>query len=459
MTRKKAGNIVDRIRGLDREKAIDVILDLANNGLLPDPENDPSPNTPSGSIPVYQKPNKKKRRKKPGRKKGHPGKSRKIPDQIDEYKEHSLSACPHCDTPVNDPVESRKRYVEEIPPVKPMVTEHTIHRYWCPCCKKTVEPVFTEAMPGNNIGLRVYIYTAWLHYALGLSTGNLVKILNYLFQFRLTTGALAKGWQKLAEHLKPEYNRIRQRARKSAVLHADETGWRLNGVTHWLWCFSSKDLCYYIIDRTRGSPVLKRFLGEFFQGILICDFYAAYNFLKALAKQRCLYHLFSELLKVDRLNHTASWKRFRKKLSALLKDAVKLWEEKDQLPEKEYSLQRDALNRKLDRLIETPADKSDGRRICRRLRSHRDEILTFLDHANVSPYNNHAEQQMRKPVLVRRIIQQNRSKKGAWTQAVLMTIFRTAELKGENPLTAVESIVKNNLAAAKIKRKTTPKVA
>jgi hypothetical protein len=49
---------------------------------------------------------------------------------------------------------------------------------------------------------------------------------------------------------------------------------------------------------------------------------------------------------------------------------------------------------------------------------------------------------MRKAVLCRKVSQQNRSEKGAVTQAVLMSLFRTAELEKKNPVEAV-------LAAAK----------
>ena len=37
-----------------------------------------SPSTPSGMVPVYEKPNTKKRRKKPGARKGHPGHRRQV---------------------------------------------------------------------------------------------------------------------------------------------------------------------------------------------------------------------------------------------------------------------------------------------------------------------------------------------------------------------------------------------
>ena len=72
-------------------------------------------------------------------------------------------------------------------------------------------------------------------------------------------------------------------------------------------------------------------LGILFKGILICDFWGAYNKIKALAKQRCFYHLFTELVKVDKHNGSLSWKIFRKKLSRLLKDAIRLSEKREQM--------------------------------------------------------------------------------------------------------------------------------
>ncbi|MCK4342007.1 MAG: hypothetical protein KAY37_09825 [Phycisphaerae bacterium] len=44
---------------------------------------------------------------------------------------------------------------------------------------------------------------------------------------------------------------------------------RVQGQTCWLWCFANGQVCYYLIDRCRGSPVLQRFFGEAFDGILL----------------------------------------------------------------------------------------------------------------------------------------------------------------------------------------------
>jgi transposase len=88
----------------------------------------------------------------------------------------------------------------------------------------------------------------------------------------------------------------------------------------------------------------------------------------------------------------------------------------------------------------------DAKRLIKRLKRHKNELFTFLDYNDLSPYNNHAEQQMRKPVQTRKISQQNRSITGAKTQAILMTLFRSAELQGKNAVETVLSVVKAVIA-------------
>ena len=89
---------------------------------------------------------------------------------------------------------------------------------------------------------------------------------------------------------------------------------------------------------------------------------------------------------------------------------------------------------RIDQLIESPREDKDVNRLIKRLIRHRNELFTFLEYSGVSPYNNHAEQQIRKPVMTRKISQQNRSDQGAETHAIFMSLFGSAELQGLNPV-------------------------
>ena len=302
-------------------------------------------------------------------------------------------------------------------------------------------------MPNARIGLRIVVLTAWLHYLVGVSLKNLVQMLSVFSGFQVSIGGLTQAWKNLASLLKPLYDEIGQRVSQSAVLAADETGWRLSGITHWLWCFVTSALCYYVITRSRGSPVVREVLGRIFQGILICDFWGAYNKIRALAKQRCFYHLFTELVKVDQHNRSAGWKAFRKKLCRLLKDAIRLSEKKHHLSAHAYQRRKRRLYHRLTQFLAVPNQDRDANRLLKRLKRHQEELFTFLEYPDVSPYNNHAEQQMRKPVLTRKVSQQNRSDDGAKTQSILMSLFRSAELQGQNPVESILSIAKSSLQA------------
>lgn len=444
MTRDEAAAILE----LPREQAIDEILALADKAEKFDRLcAESSPTCPSGQKPPYLKDPAKKRKKKPGRKKGHPGVARTRPEKIHHYKEHTLDACPECQSALGKPIKHHKRYTMDIPPVEVEVTEHTVHGYWCSHCKKAVYPKVADALPNGNLGIYLLVLTAWLHYWVGMSVRNIVRLLAFVFGFDVSAGGLTQAWKRLSAVLKPLYDDIGKQIENSAVLNADETGWRISGITHWLWCFATDRFCYFVIEKSRGSPVVKKVIGKLFAGILICDFWGAYNKICALAKQRCFYHLFTELEKVDKRNKTAAWKAFRKKLGRLLMDAVRLSVKKKDLAPAVFERRKIRLYDRLDQLIASPREDKDVNRLIKRLIRHRNELFTFLDYDGVSPYNNHAEQQMRKPVMTRKISQQNRSAQGAEAHAIFMTLFRSAELQGLNPVEAVLHLAKKMLEA------------
>ena len=446
MTRDEAEAVLE----LPHNKAIDTIVALAEKAEKYDQFcGQVAPTTPSGMTPTYLKPKPQGRPKRPGRKKGHDGVSRPQPQEVDHFKEHTLERCPHCQTSLKEAVKAYQRYTEDIPPIeKPEVTEHTVHGYWCPQCKKVVFAPVPDAFPNAMIGLRLVVFAAWLHYLVGVSVNNIVRILSVVCSFKISAGGLTQAWKNLSILLEPIYHGIGQSISTSAVLNADETGWRLNGITHWLWCFTTKELCYYLITKSRASPVVKQTLGTLFKGILICDFWGAYNKISALAKQRCFYHLFTELAKVDKNNASPQWKAFRKKLARLLKDAVRLFERKDPGQFETFVRRKGRLYHRLEQFLQEDHKDKDAKRLIKRLKRHKDELFTFLEYENVSPYNNHAEQQMRKPVLTRKVSQQNRSEQGAKTHAVLMTLFRSAELQGKNPVETVLTLAKTKIGKA-----------
>ena len=317
-----------------------------------------------------------------------------------------------------------------------------IHRDWCPKCKKKVEPPVPDALSGATLGNRVLALSAWLHYSLGNTLSQIVEVFNFHLQLPLSEGGLLQMWYRLQAILFAWYEEIQQEALNSAVLHADETGWRVNGKTHWLWCFTTQNLTYYMIDRSRGSPALAKFFIQEFGGTLVSDFWGAHNAVLCASRQMCLAHLLRELEHTEKYKSPGkNWAPFAKKLRRLLGDAIRLWRAKPELSSKTYASRRRCLTVRLQTLIDSDWDNTHARRLIKRLRRHRDDLFTFLDQEGVPFDNNHAERTIRPAVIIRKNSYGNRSQRGADCQAVLMSIFRTLKQRGHDPIgTVIEAV-------------------
>jgi transposase len=395
-------------------------------------------------VPLYEKPTVSKRAKTPGGKPGHPGACRKPPPEITHHEEHPpLAVCPDCGSPLPAPSERRFRLIEDIPETQPEVTEHSIPRRWCPTCQKIVEPPVPDALPGATFGHRLIALTAWLHYGLGATISQILAVLRHALHFTLTEGGLVDAWQRLAAILKPWYDAIGREVKQGGTLHADETGWRVAGRTVWLWCFTTAHATYYMIDRCRGAPALLKFFTEEFAGVLVTDFWAAYNVVVCAARQACLVHLFRELEKVDELDGSETWAAFRKKLKRLLGDAIRLGAQRQDLSQETFASRRALLDTRRDELLATPRANAHAKRLLKRLRRYRNALFTFLDHPDVPSDNNHAEREIRPAVIIRENSLCNRSENGATVQAILMSVYRTLKLRGLDPLETIVSALKD----------------
>ena len=267
---------VDRHVPTDRGAMIFLLMQLSAIVSTPAPAG--GANTPSGTIPPYQKPEKKSTRKgkKRGGQPGHEGHSRTPPVRIDRRETHQLPACPNCGGELKRTGDARTRVLEDIPDdLQPEVVEHTIHRDWCPCCRQQVEPKVPDALPKCTLGHRTLALSAWLYYGLGVTISQILQVFNCHLAMKLTAGGLLQMWHRMALLFEPWYDQIHRHCLDAGVLHADETGWRVEGETWWMWCFSTKDSTYDMLDRSRGHPALNQFFVEEFQGVLVSDFWSA----------------------------------------------------------------------------------------------------------------------------------------------------------------------------------------
>lgn len=391
--------------------------------------------TPSSTVPPYQKPTTPARQKPKGGQPGHPGAARPRPTRIDRREVHRLTNCPHCGGPVQPTVVTRTRIIEDIPDdLHTETVEHTIHRSWCPCCRKQAEPTVPDALPQCTLGHRTTVFAAWLYYGVAVTISQIVRVFNHHLQMAITAGGLLQMWHRQADIFGPWYEQIHRHCLAAGVLHADETGWRVEGETWWLWCFSTSDATCYQLDRSRGHPALEKFFTEAFDGVLVSDFWAAYDAIGRY-QQKCWPHLLRDLKEVHEGSENGTdWPTFYHRLRRVYGDAIRLVAARPTLPPAAYDLKLAKLQGRLVALAATNWTNPHAQRLAKRLAKYGDDLLTFVEFEGVPSDNNQAEREIRPAVLMRKASYGNQSEAGADTRAILMTIFRTLKRRGHDPL-------------------------
>ena len=346
-----------------------------------------------------------------------------------------MPACPDCGCGLVRTGRTRTRIIEDLPEdLKAETTEHTIHRDWCPRCKKQVEPKVPDALPHCTLGHRVVTLAAWLHYGLGTTISQIVAVFGHHLHLAMTAGGLMQMWHRLADVFGPWYEQIHRHCLEAGVLHADETGWRVDGKTWWLWCFATTDATFYLLDPSRGHPALDKFFVEEFEGVLVSDFWAAYDAIGRM-KQKCWPHLLRDLKEVDKGKENGEdWPEFAKKLRRVYTDAVRLAGARTKVSGDEYGMKLARLHGRIIDLSVKEWVNGHARRLAKRLYKYGDELLTFVECEGVPADNNHAEREVRPAVMMRKVSQGNRSERGAYTRAVLMTVYRTLKKRSLEPL-------------------------
>ena len=190
--------------------------------------------------------------KRPARAPGHQGSRRPVPKQVDERVDAPLSSCPHCGGRVTD-VRPIKQTVEDIPAVRPVVTEIVTYRGTCADCGRvrSMHPgqvSLASGAAGAQVGPRAAALAIDLNKRLGIPAAKTCAVLNEHFSLKRTPGGLVHLEARLARRLTPTYEELAALIRKSHVVHVDETSWWVGGPGHWLWVFTNPKFVLYVVD-------------------------------------------------------------------------------------------------------------------------------------------------------------------------------------------------------------------
>lgn len=413
-------------------------------------------NRPTDQPPPEPAPNPAPaRRKKRGAPKGHPGWFRKPPASIDRrVKVPAPNHCPHCHHPALQPVQESWEHLQEdiVLAIRPHVTCFDHSQAYCPHCNQTVVQAAEGEILNAPIGPVAKATATYLRYSLGMPYRKVQRLFHDLFGLDFVPSSAWGFDQRAAARGEPLYQDLHDKIQAAQVAYADETGWRVDGVNHYLWYAGNTQVAYYQVDRHRSSQVAQDLLGSAFGGVLVCDDYAAYHGVHPQARQACLAHYARQsrnlLEQMDLLvqmgeSDTPAARRFTAQSLAVFKEACALGRERNQHPltPEAIAAAKRGFNQRLDRACRHPLDFAPAETFRKRLLQQRDACFTFLDHPDVDPTNNHAERALRPSVIFRKITFGNRSQAGARVHGILTSLIQTAILQKVAPRPFLQKLI------------------
>ena len=386
------------------------------------------------AIPKWAKPNKSEEQrakaKKKGPKPGHAPHPRILPTNIDETVVVFPESCPegHGELPFPSPSKWHTHVQIDLPePGKPVVTEFLVGSSYCVSCGKYHSAGGRVA--GSLYGPRFHAQVSYWKYGLGLTLLKIQKLLKEQYTLEISTGQLSEILTRAAKSFGDGYDDLKTSLREQSHLHVDETGWREDGKNAWLWSFSNQDLSVYVIDPTRSQSVVEEVLGAVFAGVLCSDFYGAYHQIQA-DKQKCWAHILRDLHNLGKKEpENLEILYFASRLKSFFDRGKRLREKRADGKDVAKELKR--LTGDTERFACRKFKHIELQTLAKRLIKYRREMYTFIE-KDLEPTNNNAEREIRPAVLMRKISYGNRSAQGRANQAVLMSMIRTAEKRGQN---------------------------
>jgi transposase len=419
-------------------------------------------NSGNSSMPPssdrFSKPAPKSLRGKTGRKQGKqpgtPGANLSLVENPDTIVDHTPSACAGCGAGLRrtDRAGVIRRQVVDLPPVRPSVTEHRLHRLRCRGCRQ----VTTAAAPaeatapacyGPNVtALAVYLLT-YQH----IPVARTAQMLADLLGLPVSTGWVAGVLTPVATNLDEFAERVEQALRAAPVAHFDETGIRVEGKNWWLHVACTSRLTAYLPHRQRGGEAMDDFgILTRFRGVAVHDGLMSYqDFGRKHA--RCNAHHLRELVAASEAFPEHSWPRIAMKTLEQLNTAAHAARDAGLA-----AIPAHVVDPLISRFVRTinvglllhPPDRgrkqSKTRNLLVRLRDYQQQVLLFARDLTVPFTNNQAERDLRMIKAQLKISGGWRTQHGVQAWLRVRGYISTARKNGLHLITALRDAITGN---------------
>ena len=378
-----------------------------------------------------QRPRKGKGKRGRGGQKGHKGVRRAfVPEkEVDRFVDHIPHDCDGCGRRLHgrDP-DPERRQVFELPALKADVTEHRFHSLGCTCGTVTRAQTPPELRHGD-FGPNLCALVSLLSGGSRMSKRNIQRLLSDVLGIELSLGSVSNIEARVSKALEPLHDDVLREIRSSPFVNMDETSWCEAGSSAWLWVATTPRVAYYCIAPERSAAIVKKILGEDFEGIVGNDRAKAYLVLDPKRRQLCWFHLGRNFQsKIELGGVDAECGRQMRAFERRLWSTVHRLEN-DEIDRSSYDRRMKLLRGEVHRALSGWAASGDPKvgvaAMCKNLLDLEPALWTFVENPHASPTNNLAERDIRHPVIWRRSSFGTDSARGSRFVERILTVVAT----------------------------------
>jgi predicted RecB family nuclease len=310
------------------------------------------------------------------------------------------------------------------------IFEYRAKRFRCLSCKRVLlPPQFKRIDPVRH---SVKGWAMYQHVTHQVSFPKVNIMLREFFDIHMELSYVHLIKAMLARFYQPTYKGILQRLLAGSVIHVDETELKLKSSSGYVWVLANMEDVYFFYRPSREGAFLKEML-ETFGGVLVSDFYAAYDSVPCL-QQKCLVHLIRDI------NSDVLKNPFDEELKAVANDFGQLLREIVVTIDrwglrKRYLARHVKIVKRFFRTVcEGHCESTAAATLRSRLKKNKDKLFTFLEHDGVPWNNNNAEHAIKQFAHYRVVADGIMSESGINDYLALLSIVVTCKFKGVSPL-------------------------
>ena len=395
---------------------------------------------------------------------GHDGHTLIASEHPDQIETHAADTCEHCQSSLSGIEASgyEERQVFDIPAIRIEVTAHRAEIKICPACGAKNKGDFPAAVTqAVQYGAAVNTWASYFTNQHHIPVERTTEIFADLVQHRVSESTVLKASEQLDRCIEPATEAVKEQLRASEVIHADESGLRVEGKLHWLHVASSESLTSYAVHAKRGQEAMEAagILGAF-TGTAVHDHWKPYFKYDDCHHALCNAHHLRELQFIDKQYHQP-WAKDMAELLLEIKAAV------EATPEPALSLsppELEAFEKRYDEVGQAGFDanpasvsasagevKKRGRpkrpppvNLLIRLRDFKGEVLAFMSDFRVPFDNNQGERDVRMVKVKQKVSGGFRTLEGAKRFGRIRGYISTVRKNAKNVFEAIQDAFDGN---------------